>query len=351
MAHRVRSLENLGKCGKLRRMQPPRTSPKARVLGIGSFVPPDIRTNADLERMVETSDEWITERTGIRTRHIAPAGMVTSDMAAEAAKRALAAAGLTARDLDIIIVGTVTPDMPMPATAAYVQQKIGAGPIPSFDISAACAGFLYGLTIAEGFLARGTFKHVLVIGVELLSRVIDWTDRTTCVLFGDGAGAAVLGPADGDRGILATNLHTDSTFARSLMIPGGGSETPMSAEVLERREHKVKMRGQDIFKAAVRNLYSASQAVVDQAGLKNSDVDWVVPHQANLRIIDQVTARAEYPKHKVLSNIAKVGNTSSASIPILLDESIQAGIIKDNDVVLLCALGAGVSWGAALVRM
>lgn len=328
-----------------------RTSPQARILGIGSFVPPNIRTNADLERMVETSDEWITERTGIRQRHIAPDGMVTSDMAAEAAKRAIEAAGLTAHDIDMIIVGTVTGDMPMPATAAFVQQKIGARTIPSFDISAACAGFLYGITIAESFIAKGGFKHVLVIGVELLSRVIDWTDRTTCVLFGDGAGAAVLGPAEGDRGILATNLFTDAQFARSLMIPGGGSESPASAEVLERKDHKVKMRGQDIFKAAVRNLYSASQAVVDKAGLTNNDVDWVVPHQANLRIIDQVTSRAEYPKHKVLSNIAKVGNTSSASIPILLDESIRAGIIVPNNVVLLCALGAGVSWGAALVRM
>lgn len=301
--------------------------------------------------MVETSDDWITERTGIKQRHIAPDGMVTSDMAAEAAKRALEAAGLTAQDLDMIIVGTVTGDMPMPATAAYVQQKIGARNCPAFDISAACAGFLYGITIAESFIAKGGFKNILVIGVELLSRVVDWTDRTTCVLFGDGAGAAIIGPGSGNRGILATNLFTDGALARSLMIPGGGSESPASVAVLERNDHKVRMRGQDIFKAAVRNLYSASQAVVDKAGLTNADVDWVVPHQANLRIIDQVTSRAEYPKHKVLSNIAKVGNTSSASIPLLLDESIRNGTIKEGDVVLLCALGAGVSWGAALVRM
>ncbi len=301
--------------------------------------------------MVETSDDWITERTGIKQRHIAPDGMVTSDMAAEAAKHALEAAGLTAQDLDMIIVGTVTGDMPMPATAAYVQQKIGARNCPAFDISAACAGFLYGITIAESFIAKGGFKNILVIGVELLSRVVDWTDRTTCVLFGDGAGAAIIGPGSGNRGILATNLFTDGALARSLMIPGGGSESPASVAVLERNDHKVRMRGQDIFKAAVRNLYSASQAVVDKAGLTNADVDWVVPHQANLRIIDQVTSRAEYPKHKVLSNIAKVGNTSSASIPLLLDESIRNGTIKEGDVVLLCALGAGVSWGAALVRM
>lgn len=325
--------------------------PKSRILGIGSFLPPLVRTNADLERMVETSDQWITERTGIKERRIAPDGMVTSDMATGAARQALEMAGLAPTELDMIVVGTVTPDMPMPATAAFVQQKLGAGSCPAFDLSAACAGFIYGITIADQFIRTGAMRHVLVVGVELLSRVIDWEDRTTCVLFGDGAGAVVLGPSDSDRGILATNIYTDGSLAHSLMIPGGGSLAPQSAEVLARRDHKVKMKGQDIFKAAVRNLYSSSQAVVDKAGLKNSQVDWVVPHQANLRIIDQVTQRADYPKSKVLSNIDRVGNTSSASIPILLDQSYRAGIVKDGQVVLMCALGAGVSWGAALVRM
>jgi 3-oxoacyl-[acyl-carrier-protein] synthase-3 len=325
--------------------------PQSRILGIGSFLPPTVRTNEDLERMVETSDEWIRERTGIRERRIAPDGMVTSDMATGAAKQALEMAGLGPKDLDMIVVGTVTPDMPMPATAAFVQQKLGAGHCPAFDISAACAGFIYGITIADQFIRTGAMRHVLVVGVELLSRVVDWEDRTTCVLFGDGAGAVVLGPTTDDRGILATNVFTDGSFAHSLMIPGGGSLSPQSAEVLARKDHKVKMKGQDIFKAAVRNLFSSSQAVVDKAGLKNSQVDWVVPHQANLRIIDQVTQRADYPKSKVLSNIDRVGNTSSASIPILLDQSYRAGIVKDGQVVLMCALGAGVSWGAALVRM
>jgi 3-oxoacyl-[acyl-carrier-protein] synthase-3 len=325
--------------------------PKSRILGIGSFLPPLVRTNADLERMVETSDQWITERTGIKERRIAPDGMVTSDMATRAARQALEMAGLAPTELDMIVVGTVTPDMPMPATAAFVQQKLGAGSCPAFDLSAACAGFIYGITIADQFIRTGAMRHVLVVGVELLSRVIDWEDRTTCVLFGDGAGAVVLGPSDSDRGILATNIYTDGSLAHSLMIPGGGSLAPQSPEVLARRDHKVKMKGQDIFKAAVRNLYSSSQAVVDKAGLKNSQVDWVVPHQANLRIIDQVTQRADYPKSKVLSNIDRVGNTSSASIPILLDQSYRAGIVKDGQVVLMCALGAGVSWGAALVRM
>jgi 3-oxoacyl-[acyl-carrier-protein] synthase-3 len=242
--------------------------------------------------------------------------------------------------------------MPMPATAAFVQQKLGAPNCPAFDLSAACAGFIYGLSIGDQFVRGGMAKRVLVIGVELLSRVVDWSDRTTCVLFGDGAGAVVLGPNDGDdRGILTTQIHTDGSLAGSLMIPGGGSLNPQSQAVLDQKLNNVKMKGQDIFKAAVKNLYSASQSAVVEAGLKNSDVDWVCPHQANLRIIDQVVMRADYRRDKVLSNIEHVGNTSSASIPILLDENVRSGKIKPRDVVLMCALGAGVSWGSALVRM
>jgi 3-oxoacyl-[acyl-carrier-protein] synthase-3 len=324
---------------------------KSRLLGTGSFLPPLTRTNADLEKLVDTNDAWIRERTGIRERRIAPDGMVTSDMAAEAAKRALAASELTAAQLDLIVVATVTPDMPMPATAVFVQQKIGAR-CPAFDLSAACAGFLYGLTVADQFVRGGAAKHVLVIGVELLSRVVNWGDRTTCVLFGDGAGAAVVGPSDDPaRGILGTRIYSDGSLAESLMIPAGGSREPLDEARLHDRRNKVHMKGQDIFKAAVRNLYSASQDLVDTSGLTNDQVAWVVPHQANVRIIDQVTARASYPKEKVLSNIDRVGNTSSASIPILLDERVRDGTVKPNDLVLMCALGAGVSWGAALVRM
>jgi 3-oxoacyl-[acyl-carrier-protein] synthase III len=329
--------------------------PKSRILGTGHFLPPNVRTNDDIAKMgVETSDRWIRERTGIQQRRIAPEGMVTSDMATRAAASALEMAKLDAKDVDMIIVGTVTPDMPMPATAVFVQQKLGiTHNCPSFDLSAACAGFIYGLSIADKFVGSGAAKHVLVIGVELLSRVIDWEDRTTCVLFGDGAGAVLIGPNDTDsnRGILGTLVHSDGTFAESLMIPGGGSRTPQSKDVIDRKENKVKMKGQDIFKSAVRNLYTASQGIVDQCGLKNREVDWVVPHQANIRIVDQVTQRADYPKDKVLSNIDKVGNTSSASIPILLDQSVRSGLIKENHVVLMCALGAGISWGSALVRM
>jgi 3-oxoacyl-[acyl-carrier-protein] synthase-3 len=333
------------------------SQPRSRILGTGHYLPPNIRTNLDLEKMVDTSDAWITERTGIKERRIAPPEIVTSDMAAAAAKNALEAAGLAPSDVDMIIVGTVTPDMPMPATAAFVQQKLGCGNCPSFDLSAACAGFVYGLSIADQFIRSGAMKHVVVVGVELLSRVIDWEDRTTCVLFGDGAGAVVLGPADANsadgkpRGILSTKIHTDGSLAPSLWIPGGGSVDPASHEMIDKRLHKVHMRGQDIFKVAVRNLASASKNALDVAGITHEQIDWVCAHQANLRIINQVVSRLEVPEEKVLVNIERVGNTSSASIPILLDENVRSGKIKAGDTVLMCALGAGISWGSALVRM
>jgi 3-oxoacyl-[acyl-carrier-protein] synthase-3 len=331
--------------------------PASRILGTGHYLPSIVRTNHDLEKMVETSDEWIIERTGIRERRIAPDGIVTSDMATAAAKQALEAAELEAKDIDLIIVGTVTPDMPMPATAVFVQQKLGAGHCPAFDLSAACAGFLFGLTIADQFIRSGAAKNVLIIGVELLSRVIDWTDRTTCVLFGDGAGAVVLGPAGGakagdkPRGLLSTKIQSDGALATSLMIPGGGSVSPQSVEVLEQKRHKVHMRGQDIFKVAVKNLYAASKEALDATGLTAEEVDWICPHQANLRIIDFAATRLGVPKDKVLINIDRVGNTSSASIPILLDENVRSGKIRVGDTVVMCALGAGISWGGAIVRL
>jgi len=334
------------------------STPASRILGTGHYLPSIVRTNHDLEKMVETSDAWIVERTGIRERRIAPEGIVTSDMATEAAKRALAAAELDAKDLDLIIVGTVTPDMPMPATAVFVQQKLGAGTCPAFDLSAACAGFVFGMSIADQFIRSGVMKHVLVVGVELLSRVVDWTDRTTCVLFGDGAGAVVLGPANGvtssagkPRGVLSTKIQSDGALATSLMIPGGGSVAPQSAGVLERKQHKVHMKGQDIFKVAVKNLHAASKEALDATGLTAEEVDWICPHQANLRIIDCAATRLGVPEEKVLVNIDRVGNTSSASIPILLDESVRSGKVRPGDTVVMCALGAGISWGGAVVRI
>jgi 3-oxoacyl-[acyl-carrier-protein] synthase III len=337
---------------------PDTAAPRSRILGTGHYLPEVVRTNFDLEKMVDTTDAWISERTGIRERRIAPEGVNTSDMACIAAKRALEAAGILAEDLDMIIVGTVTGDMPMPATAAFVQQKLGAPQCPAFDISAACAGFIFGLSIADQFVRGLAMRNVLVVGVELLSRVLNWKDRTTCVLFGDGAGAAVVGPTNGElaadgkpRGILSTRLHTDGSLARSLMIPGGGSETPLTHETLEQQKNKVVMRGQDIFKVAVKNLYSASKNAVDVAGMIPDDVDWICPHQANIRIIDQAVQRLHVRREKVLVNIDRVGNTSSASIPILLDENVRSGKIKPGHTVLMCALGAGISWGSALVRM
>jgi len=330
---------------------------RSLILGSGHYLSPVVRTNADLEKMVDTSDGWIRERTGIGARHIAPEGVFTSDMAAAAARAALEQAGLEARQLDMIIVATVTPDMPMPATAVFVQQKIGAGHCPAFDLSAACAGFLFGLSIADQFIKTRQVKHVLVIGVELLSRVLDWTDRTTCVLFGDGAGAVVLGPTEATegearpRGVLSTSIMTDGSLASSLFIPGGGSVSPTTHTSVDEKLHYVHMKGQDVFKVAVKNLHSASKDALDRAGMTTADIDWVCAHQANKRIVDQVTSRLEVPEEKVLMNIERVGNTSSGSIPILLDESVRAGKVRQGDTVLMCALGAGISWGSAIVRV
>jgi 3-oxoacyl-[acyl-carrier-protein] synthase-3 len=326
--------------------------PRSRIAGIGAYVPERILTNSDLEKMVDTSDEWITERTGIKERRVAAEGENASDMAMRAAGRALAKAGIAAADVDLIIVGTVSGDMPMPACAALVQQKLGVSGIPAFDVSAACAGFLYGLSIADQFIRSGMKKCVLVIGVELLTRLLDWSDRATCVLFGDGAGAVVLTPAVGDgQGVLSTKLYTDATLSGSLCIPAGGTAEPLTTDALAARRNKVKMIGSDIFKVAVRNLTSASRSAIAEAGLNPAQVDWVVPHQANLRIITQVAQRLDIPLERFIINIHRYGNTSSASIPIALDEAVSDGRVKLGHTVLMCGLGAGVSWASALVRM
>ncbi len=326
--------------------------PHSRILGVGAYAPERVLTNRDLEKLVDTSDEWISERTGIKQRHIAREDETASDMALVASRRALESAGLTPADLDMIIVGTISGDVPMPACAAYLQRKLGAGPIPSFDVSAACAGFLYAMSIADQFVRTGVHKHILIVGVELLSRLVDWQDRTTCVLFGDGAGAAVVSPAVGDgRGILSTRLYTDANLAESLCIPGGGSRESLTAEGLLAKRNKVKMVGKDIFKAAVKNMSQASRAALDTASMPTDGVRWVVPHQANLRIITGIAERLDIPLERFIINIERYGNTSSASIPIALDEGIRDGRIKPGDTVLMCALGAGISWGSALVRM
>lgn len=336
-----------------RSSSPVPSSVASRILGTGHYAPARVLTNHDLERMVDTSDEWIVERTGIRQRHLAAEGETTSDMAAHAARAALEAAGLSATDLDLIIVATVTPDMPLPATAVFVQQKIGArSDCPAFDIGAACAGFIYGLSIADRFLAGGAARNVLVVGVELLSRVINWADRTTCVLFGDGAGAAVLTRADhaSERGLLSTHLYADGSMAGALRIPGGGSAVPASSESVAAGLHHVHMTGQDVFKYAVRALSSASMTALEANGVSREQVRWVVPHQANLRIVEAVSKRVGIELDRFVLNIARYGNTSSASIPIALDEAVRAGSIQPGDLILMCALGAGFAWGSALLR-
>jgi 3-oxoacyl-[acyl-carrier-protein] synthase III len=333
-----------------------RPLPKSRILGTGRYTPERVLTNDDLERMVDTSDAWITERTGIKARRVAKDGENTSDMAAAAGRAALEMAGISASQLSMIIVGTISGDTPMPACAVHVQQKIGASMIPSFDVSAACAGFLYGLSIGDQFIHTGNAKHVLVIGVELLSRVLNWRDRTTCVLFGDGAGAVVLGPSgatasdERPRGVLSTRLYTDGSLAEALVIPAGGTREPVTAEGLEKARNKVHMNGQEIFKVAVRNLVSASKEALDDGGLAADDVDWVVAHQANLRILAQVSSRLSIPMDRFILNIERYGNTSSASIPIALDEAVRDGRIKPGQNLVMCALGAGISWGGASVR-
>jgi 3-oxoacyl-[acyl-carrier-protein] synthase-3 len=325
---------------------------RSRIVGTGTGIPPRRMTNGDLEAMVDTSDAWIVERTGIRERRILDPSLATSDLATEAARNACLSAGIPMSEIDCIIVGTITPDYPFPATATYVQKKLGArAGGAAFDVSAACAGFLYGLAVADGFIHRGVFKRVLVIGVEILSRIIDWTDRNTCVLFGDGAGAVVLVPeSDDTRGVLSTHLYADGSFADLLYLPGGGTREPLTPDSLAARRQFVKMNGREVFKHGVRNMAAASRAALDANGLAPGDVTWVFAHQANLRIIEGVAERVAIPLERFFLNIERYGNTSSASLPLALDEAATAGKLRAHDVLLFTALGGGLSWASACVK-
>jgi 3-oxoacyl-[acyl-carrier-protein] synthase-3 len=325
---------------------------RSRIIGTGRGVPPRRMTNAELESMVDTSDAWIVERTGIRERRILDPSLSTSDLATEAAKNACQAAGVSPAEIDCIIVGTVTPDVPFPATATYVQRKLGApAGGAAFDLSAACAGFLYGLSVADSFVHRGTFKRVMVIGVEILSRIVDWTDRNTCVLFGDGAGAVIVAPERDDRhGVLSTHLYADGNFTELLYIPAGGAREPLTADGLAARQQYVKMNGREVFKHGVRNMAAASRAALDANNLTPGDVNWVFAHQANLRIIEGVAERVGIPLDKFFLNIERYGNTSSASLPIALDEAVQGNTLRSGDLLLFAALGGGLSWASACVR-
>jgi 3-oxoacyl-[acyl-carrier-protein] synthase III len=324
---------------------------RAQIIGTGSYAPAKVMTNADLAKLVETSDEWIVERTGIKERRVAAEDEVTSDMAVKAAIRALEMANTRAEDLDMIVVGTISPDMPMPACAAFVAHKLGAKKAFAFDVSAACAGSLFGMSIASQYIQTGAVKRALVIGVELLTRIIDWEDRNTCVLFGDAAGAMVLGPSpDPNRGILSTHLHTEGALTDILCIKGGGSKHPMNDEALRQKLHKVSMNGREVFKFAVRSLTDAVNEALVHNQISAGEVTHLIAHQANLRIIDAVIDRLKIAREKAWLNIEKYGNTSSASLPMTLDEANRAGRLKPNDTIAMMAIGAGMSWGSALVR-
>ncbi|MEQ1845024.1 MAG: beta-ketoacyl-ACP synthase III [Nitrospira sp.] len=322
---------------------------KACIAGIGSYVPARVLTNADLERMVATSDEWIRERTGIRERRIAATGEACSDLAVQAGKRALTAAGLSATDLDMILVATCTGDYPLPATACLVQHQLGATKAAACDLSAACCGFVYALSVADAYIKTG-MRHVLVIGSEVMSAITDWTDRNTCVLFGDGAGAAVISASDGKRGILSTHLRSDGTLCELIMVPGGGSRTPPSEKVIDERLQYIKMKGNETFKVAVRTLEEIARSTLSANHLRVEDIDLYVPHQANIRILKAVMERLGLPIEKVMLNVDRFGNTSAASIPIALDEAVREGRIKDGSLVMLGAFGAGLTWASAVIR-
>ena len=324
---------------------------KAGILGTGFYVPEKILTNADLEKMMDTSDEWITTRTGIKERHIIDDKQTTSDLAMFASKEALKNAKVDVGKVDCIIVATITPDMPFPSTACILQDKIGAKTVCAFDVNAACCGFIYALTMAKNFVENNTFQKVLVVAADALSRITDWTDRTTCVLFGDGAGAAVIGRAVDDRKvILGSYLGADGSAWDLLNMPGGGSRFPATHKTVDERLHFLKMNGNSVFKLAVRSMTNAADKVLSECNLKNEDIDLVIPHQANLRIINALAQRLNAPLEKVWINVTRYGNVSGASVPIAMAEAAASGKLKDGQIILLDAFGAGLTWASAIIR-
>ena len=326
------------------------TEHNAGIIGMGHAYPEGILTNADLEKIVETSDEWITTRTGIKQRHKAADDEYTSHFGTAAARQAIERAGRDVLDVDLIVCATTTPDQIMPSTGALIQAQLGAHNAAGMDVFAACSGFLYGLSMVESMIRTGAIRYAVVIGAEVLTKYVDYTDRSTCVIFGDGAGAAVLGPVNTGKGILATKIRSDGRYEEQLYAPGGGTKLGTSYETIDNRMHFFKMKGNELFKVAVRSMADISAEMVEKAGYTVDDIDLVIPHQANQRITDAVAQRLGVPEEKVYSNIAQHGNTSSASIPIALDECIESGRIKEGSLVLLTAFGGGVTWGATVVR-
>ena len=327
------------------------TQHRTVILGSGSELPTKVMTNTDFEKLIDTSDEWITTRTGIKERRILEEGKGTADMAYHASVHALQAAGMEANDLDAIIVGTCTPDYPMPSSACVLEDMLGARKVFSFDVNAACSGFLNALAVTDSFVRTGMIRNALVVGSDVLSRVLNWQDRTTCVLFGDGAGAIVVGSSsDGNRGILSARLRTDGSYAKTLYVPAGGSLKPASIETIESKQHTITMNGKEVFKIAVRAMEEISREALEDANVSIDEVSLVIPHQANRRIINALAERLKVPLEKVVVNVDKYGNTSAASVPVALDEAWRQGRIAAGDTVLLNSFGAGFAWGAALIR-
>ncbi|HMA76738.1 MAG TPA: beta-ketoacyl-ACP synthase III [Candidatus Krumholzibacteriaceae bacterium] len=323
-----------------------------KIKSVGYHIPEKILTNEDFEKIVDTSDEWIVERTGIRERHIARDDEAASDISYEASVKALKKAGVKAEELDQIIVGTATSDMIFPSTACLLQDRLGAKNAAAYDLTAACSGFIFGVTIADAFISSGKADKILVVGVEILSRITDYTDRSTCVLFGDGAGAVVLESCPPEEGILSTFIKTDGRYSDLLYLPGGGSRSPLTAESIEEGEQYLKMKGSELFKYAVKAMSQAAKETLSSAGLSSEDVDFLIPHQANIRIIEGVRRMLKLKKEQVVINIDRMGNTSTASIPIALGELEEQDeeVIKKGDIVLLVAFGGGLTWGAVLFR-
>jgi 3-oxoacyl-[acyl-carrier-protein] synthase-3 len=322
----------------------------ARITGTGSYAPKKVMTNHDMEKLVDTNDDWIIERTGIKERRIAETGQTTSDLAYEAGRKALKAAGLRAEELDLILVATMTPDMILPSMSCVLQEKLGAKKAAAFDIAAACSGFIYGMSVADAFIRSGMYKNILLVGAEILSRFTDWEDRTTCILFGDGAGAVVLQRYAGKRGILSTHLHSDGSLGDLIHVPAGGAQHPASHDTIRRRMHFIRMKGNETFKAAVRALEGVVQETLKHNKVRAEEIDFLVPHQANLRIIQAMAQRLNMPMEKVVLTLPKYGNTSAASIPMALDEAVRDGRIRENHLLLFEAFGGGLTWASALVR-
>lgn len=322
---------------------------RAFVAGTGAYAPERVLTNADLERMVDTSDEWIVERTGIRERRLAAPGEACSDLGTKAAERALEAAGVAAADLDMILVATCTGDAPLPATACLVQHRLGATRAAACDIGAACCGFVYALAVGDAYVRTG-MRHVLVVGSEVMSAITNWKDRNTCILFGDGAGAAVLSATKEDRGILSSHLHSDGSLWNLICVPGGGSRMPPTEKMLADELQYIKMKGNETYKVAVKTLEEAALAALKANGLTVADLDVYVPHQANVRIIKAVASRLGLPMEKVVLNMDRYGNTSAASIPMALDEAVRGGRIRKGHLVMMAAFGSGLTWATSLVR-